>query len=320
MNFAQLKRFIHDAVVRLSKPSVFDNGEFPRSREELLSLCDMLKEKANRLKSGTLIPERPVYQGPTNPGWSFTPSDALHALYSEQERAEERVVDQIEHGGGGVYLEYIQDELAKVKQKVAPIEKSEKEEYQKRLKAYRVAYEPYRHRLQSWRADAEQAQRRRDLEANRDELVHRTYRTVNKAFDPKHASDPKSMGTLPWEIAAPGERTDDRAIYRYYQEVVSRGRLTGFDQDRLDKLLALPREDWLKGSAGFYGYIILVFAHTPKVLMECPVRDNAIYVLNSGEDRLLKMNKQELIASGEAKRIFHVGDWYQRLKQELGLS
>jgi hypothetical protein len=40
-------------------------------------------------------------------------------------------------------------------------------------------------------------------------------------------------------------------------------------------------------------------------------------VLNSGEERLLKMNKQELIASGEAKRIFHVGDWYQRVKQAL---
>ena len=32
------------------------------------------------------------------------------------------------------------------------------------------------------------------------------------------------------------------------------------------------------------------------------------------------MNKQELIASGEAKRIFHVGDWYGRVKQELGIN
>jgi hypothetical protein len=79
--------------------------------------------------------------------------------------------------------------------------------------------------------------------------------------------------------------------------------LLGFDQLRLAKILTLPYEDWLKGTAGFYGYIILKFAHTPKVLMECPFYGNAIYVLDSGEKRLLKMNKQELITSGEAKRF-----------------
>ena len=41
--------------------------------------------------------------------------------------------------------------------------------------------------------------------------------------------------------------------------------------------------------------------------MGCPVYANAIYVLDSGEERLLKMNKQQLIASGEAKRVFHTG-------------
>ncbi len=47
--------------------------------------------------------------------------------------------------------------------------------------------------------------------------------------------------------------------------------------------------------------------------------ENAIYVLNSGEECLLRMNKQELIASGETKRIFHAGDWCQRVEKELGI-
>ena len=47
---------------------------------------------------------------------------------------------------------------------------------------------------------------------------------------------------------------------------------------------------------------------------------NAIFVLDSGEDRLLKMNKQELIASDEVKKIIHVGDWYRRVKQALELE
>jgi hypothetical protein len=77
---------------------------------------------------------------------------------------------------------------------------------------------------------------------------------------------------------------------------------------------------WQKGRAGFYGYIDFMFDHTEKVLLECPIEDNAIYVLDSGEERLLKMNKQQLIKSSEAKRIFHSGPWYQRLKDELGIE
>ncbi len=72
--------------------------------------------------------------------------------------------------------------------------------------------------------------------------------------------------------------------------------------------------------AGVYGYIVLEFDHTDKVFMECPVRDNVIYVLDSGEERSLKTNKQELIASGGAKRIFHTGDWYGRVKEALDIQ
>jgi hypothetical protein len=43
-------------------------------------------------------------------------------------------------------------------------------------------------------------------------------------------------------------------------------------------------------------------------------------VLDSGEEGLLRMSKQELIESSEAKRIYHSGPWYQRLKDELGIE
>jgi len=318
LGFARLRRFIHDAVERLSDPSVPGNEELPRSEGELYALCDMLQAKADALKDDTPLPECPVYEGPPDPGYYFTPSDELGALYGELERAEERVDYEIEHGGG-VYLEYIQGELKKVEQKVDPVERREKEEYQKRLRAYREAHDPFMRRVRSWRAEVRQAEKRREAEANRDELVRRTYQKVKRAFDPKRASGPKSRDILPWELAAPGERTDEH-VRGYFREVLHRGQLDGFDQERLDMILALPWSDWSRGTAGFYGYIVLWFDHTEKVLMECPVRDNAIYVLDSGEKRLLQMNKQELIASSEAKRIFHSGDWYQRVKQELGIS
>jgi hypothetical protein len=125
--------------------------------------------------------------------------------------------------------------------------------------------------------------------------------------------------TLGFEILPPGERTDEH-VRTYYREAVSRGRLRGFSQDRLDKMLTLPRSNWKKGKAGFYGYIVLMFDHTEKVVLECPVYGNAIYVLDSGEERLLRMTKQELKDSGEATVIPHSKNWYRRLKDELAIE
>jgi hypothetical protein len=323
MSFAQLKRFIHDALVSRSDPSILANEELPHSKDEFLNLCDMLREKANMLKNNSPMPERPVYEGPAHPGRSFTPSEELEALYRKRRKAERRVNDAIRYGESGTYLEYLERERAEVEREIAPIERAEKQEYEtrlkKRLREYQDAYEAYRRRDRQWRAEAAKIRKRREADANRNLAVQRTYLKVKYAFGPKRAPGPKRMGTLPWEIAAPGERSDDRAVYGYYREVMSQGRLDGFDQERLDKILALPYKDWLKGKAGFYGYIVLRFDHTEKALMECPIYGNAIYVLDSGEERLLKMNKQQLIASGKAKRIFHTGDWYGRVKRELGI-
>ena len=317
MGFAQLRRFIHDAVESLSHPLSPANEKYPRAKEELLALCDVLSAKAERLKRNAPALERPTYDGPKHPGYFFTPSTKLEALYAEQRRADRRVDEAIRYEYSKTYLEYIEDELERIESKTAPVEAREQREHNARLDAYYQARKPYEHRYQSWRAHSEKLH---EDELQRDKAVRSAYRKVKDAFNPKRGSGLKGMGSLPFELAAPGEGTDNQAVYRYYREVLSQGGLDGFDQERLDNLLALPRRGWMRGTSGFYGYIVLLFDHTEKVIMECPVRDNAIYVLDSGERRLLEKNKQELIASPEAKRIFHTGDWYSRLKKELGIE
>ena len=321
MTFIELRRFIDRALMKLSRPSAFGNEELPHSEEELLNLCDMLSVKADALREDTShpMPERPTYEGPADPGW-FIPSDELAALYAKRERYERPVDEAIEHGSTRTYLEYVEGALEKVKREVAPLDASEKQEHNKRVEEFREARKSYWSHVRLWEEKAKKEKQRREFEANREGTVERMRREVKHAFDSERVSGHKRMSILPFELAAPGERADDHSIYRYFREVVSRGRLDGFDQDRLDKLLALPRSNWAKGRGGSYGYIVLMFDHTEKVLMECPVRDNAIYVLDSDEERLLKMNKQELIASGEVKRIIHVGDWYRRVKEALNIQ
>jgi hypothetical protein len=322
MSFAELRRFLYDSVERLSDPSVPEKEELPRSQEELLALCDMLEAKADALKEHASLPERPTYDGPPHPGWFFSPSDELKKLFRERQQAEERVEYETEHGNSEVYLEWIERELKEVEQKIASVEEREKQDYEKRLRHYEEAREPYRRRLRLWEAERQKAAKRREVEANRDEAVRGMYRKVKRAVESERPSDPKHVINFPWEFAAPAERTDNRVVYNYFREVVRQGRLKRFDQDRLNKILALPRSGILRGKpgAGRYGYIALTFDHTEKVLMDCPAYGNALFVLDSAEERLLKMNKQQLRASDEVNRIFHTKNWCRRVKQELGIE
>ncbi len=145
-------------------------------------------------------------------------------------------------------------------------------------------------------------------------------RKVENAFTSRPGPAIRAPITRDFEFVPPGQQTGEH-VRAYYREVIRRDRLRGvFSEDRLDKVLALPWKTWEKGKAGLYGYILLTFHHTERVLMECPIENNAIYILDSGEDRLVGMTKQQLRASGEAKWIIHTGDWYGRLKRELEIT
>ncbi len=234
----------------------------------------------------------------------------------------EHLEDAIRYRHSETRIQQLQNELRKAEQEIPPIEADEeirREELLQRRREYEQAREPYERSLAAWKQEVARVKQRREDNDKREALVDRARRRVEDAFRSKRGAGSRGPVTLDFEILPPGERTDEH-VRGYYREVVSRGQLKGFSQDRLDKMLALPRSEWQKGRAGFYGYIVLMFNHTEKVLLECPVEDNAIYVLDSGEERLLKMNKQQLIKSSEAKRIFHSGPWYQRLKDELGIE
>jgi hypothetical protein len=318
MSLAELDRFIRDAAKRLSDPSAGIDGSMPRTREEFADLCALMRAKVDALKQDTTIPDPPEYNGPPGPG-PFSPSDELEALYRWLKSEERRLNEEIQHGRSGNYVDYLEQQVKKLRVQVTPIERREQEKYDERLREYNIAREPYLHLYKAWRAEVAEAEKRREVNENLEKFVQRAYRRFDRAFNTRRGSGGQGPVTLDFEILPPGERTDEH-VRKYYREVVSRGQLRGFSQDRLDKMLALPRSGWQKGKAGFYGYIVLMFDHTEKVLLECPVEGNAIYVLNSGEERLLRMSKQELIESSEANRIVHAGAWYQRLKDELGIE
>jgi hypothetical protein len=247
----------------------------------------------------------------------------LKAARRRRDQARERLADAFRYRAGQNLIQQRREDVRKAEQAIPLIEaeaESRKDEILQLRRAYWQAREPYERNLSTWELEVARVRRRQEDNEKRQALVDRSRRRVQEAFRPKRDPAGQAPITRDFEIASPGEQSDEH-VRRYYREVVGRDRLEGvFSQDRFEKMLALPRSNWQKGKAGFYGYIVLMFDHMEKVLLECPVEDNAIYLLDSGEDGLLKMNKRQLRESGEAKRIFHRGDWYQRLKDELGIE
>lgn len=313
-DFSELVRFITFALSRRSSPSALREG-LPRSEEEFLRLCDMLNAKADALKEPPkLVPPRPVYDGPDAPE-PFTPSRDLTALYNEEEKRYSRVDDAIDREeDSGVYFEYLQQQLDETRAKRALLERDEKRKYDERRKPYYQAREAYLSRLEPWQEEAGKESKKRRIEANRKSTVERMYSAVRRAFKPT------PTGTLQWDPIPPGEATPSDVL-RYYERLQREGRIDKFDQERLDKATALPYVDWLLPRSGLHAYSIFTFAHTEKVLLECPVYGNAVYIINSREERWLAMSKQELIESGEAKKIPHQGkNWYKRVKEALDIQ
>ncbi len=312
--FSELVRFIVCALSRRSSPSALREG-LPRSEEEFLRLCDMLNKKADALKEPPKpMPPRPVYDGPDYPE-PFYASRDLSALYDEEEKRYRRVDDAIDRGeDSGVYFEYLEQQLEETRVKRASQERNEKRKYDERRKPYYRAREAYLRRLEPWQEEAEKEAKKRRLEDNRKSTVERMYSAVRRSFKPT------PTGTLQWDPIPPGEATPSDVL-RYYERLQREGRIDKFDQDRLDKATALPYVDWLLPRSGLHAYSIFTFAHTEKVLLECPVYGNAVYIINSREERWLAMSKQELIESGEAKKIPHQGkNWYEKVKQALDIK
>lgn len=323
MNFTKLGQFIFDALRRRSEPNVPTDGSTPLSRCEFSDLVGLMQAKADAQKEDTTIPPRPIYDGPPPPPPVPDTTELLNAHRRRRNEARERVAAAIKFHAGQNLIRQRLEEVRKAEEAISQVQAeadSKKEEILQLRQEYEQAREPYERSLLAWEREAAQAERRRVANEKLQALVNRQRRRVQEAFRPKRDPDIQAPITRDFEIAPPGEQSNEH-VRAYYRDVVGHGRLEGvFSQDRFEKMLALPRSGWQKGKAGFFGYIVLMFDHTERVLLECPVEGNAIYLLDSGDDRLLAMNKQQLRESGKVKRIFHTGEWYRRVKQALEIE
>lgn len=173
-------------------------------------------------------------------------------------------------------------------------------------------------------------QKLRQLKARRTERVGRVRRDIERVFaeggpgvgPSSDRGDGRVAGRrLPWRVLPPGELTLERVLAHYERLARERpGRR--FEPERIEKALSLGPTGWWEGSEGsegFGGYVVFEYPGTERVLLECGLYGNAIYVLGPDWKRLSRLSKRELLDGGSATRIVHVGAWFETLKLALRL-
>ena len=169
-------------------------------------------------------------------------------------------------------------------------------------------------------------QKLRQLRAKRMERVGRIRRDIERVFaeggpglvPSSDRGDGRLAGRrLPWRVLPPGELTLEKVLAHYERLARERpGRR--FEPERIEKAYALGPTGWWGGSEGFGGYVVFEYPGTERVLLECGLNGNAIYVLGPDWKRLSRLSKREVLEAPSTRRIVHIGEWFETLKLELG--
>ena len=170
-------------------------------------------------------------------------------------------------------------------------------------------------------------QRLRRLKATRAERVARVGRDIERVFAAGGPGAGASAGggagpgggkRLPWRVLPPGELTLEGVLAHYRRLARERpDRL--FEPERIEKAMSLDPMMWWEGHEGFGGYVVFEYPGTDRVLLECGLKGNAIYVLGPDWQRLSRLSKREVLKDPSTRRIVHRGEWFETVRAELGL-
>jgi hypothetical protein len=129
---------------------------------------------------------------------------------------------------------------------------------------------------------------------------------------------------LEFELLPPGKWNVTKVVEHYRRLAQQSNAWTGgreVDYQRLQQIQSLgPTRCWV-GKKSWAGYVVFEFPGNDRVILECPLTGNAIYVLPGDWMDLIKLSKAEL--RGRTKRfqkIVHRGPWLNRLRAALERS
>ena len=291
------------------------------------ALADMLDAKIDESRDDVPpippVPEPPPGYDPDIPSYSrgeFYRSRELNDLRMELDHQEWELEDARHDPDVPRWrFDHMRQEVWELRRRVEKQEEEERRTWPERYAAHAKVAPAHRRSLRLREREEAEIEKRLGILDRQREFVGRIRRTSESVFG---ASDGVSARKVQWRLLPPGKVTRV-GLKRHFDELRKRRPGVAFDQDRIDKAMDLgPKELHEEIDATVEGYIVFTFEHTSSVLLEGPRVGNAIYVIHHDWEHWSKMSKQELMndQSGSVVRIPHQGDWYARVKRELGLD
>lgn len=313
MDFVQLRRFIDESLERIETPSLDPR---PKTEQEFMNLWEMLNGKIHDSDLPEMLPA-PVAPPDFAP---FVPSEKLKGLLDQRRQLTEALTAaQNNPSATRRSKKKLTHRLQYLDEAIAPLELPELQEYTKQRDAYlRLYLEAKAAHERSIRHYDAEVETRRQFRLQRLSFAARVRNDIEHAFE-FGARLPTTR--LPWRILPPGELSLD-TLLQHYERLQRLNPHIRYEKERVIKAFSLGPERCYLGIDEFEGYIVLIFPGTSRALLECPVFGNAIYVIDSDWRILCKLSKRELLAehSPLVTRIVHTGEWFWRVKLELGIA
>lgn len=168
-------------------------------------------------------------------------------------------------------------------------------------------------------ADATKLQRKVELEFQRQQSIIERIANLKKKIDNIFDQSEYSLKIekLPWILLPKEKWTVENVVKIFRTYSFKRWQNATFDEGRLRKIINVLKPNFCYiGEDEFEGYVVFCFDRTEKVVMECPVVGNAVYVISGNWQEITKLGKREAKNrhTNCIKTINHNETWLERLQ------
>ena len=137
-----------------------------------------------------------------------------------------------------------------------------------------------------------------------------------------HTPEEASVARLPFVLLPPGtwQVADVVAHYRNLAPGgVAYPKPREMDFNRIARIERLRPLRCYIGKDSWLGYHLFEFAHSKRVVLECPIKGNATYVLRGNWKAMVSHTKAELRENFPHHyiKVVHKGDWLHRVRLAL---
>lgn len=131
---------------------------------------------------------------------------------------------------------------------------------------------------------------------------------------------PPAIKHLDFELLPPGTWNIEDIVNHYRRLAQNppldmRGK--GIDWKRIREIERLKPVECYVGKKMWDGYAVFTFGFTGRVVLECPVEGNAVYVLDKHWKSAVRKTKQEVRDQYDPVKVVHKGEWLDRVRNAL---